>query len=256
MKFSFCKIIQKNRRAFSFLAIALALVIIASNDAVGRPLGKPLGKVSQLRIMPLGDSITWGNGSTDASGYRSHLYAALTGLGVEVNMVGSVSAGKFAQPENEGHGGWMIPQLMGHIDEWMKVQPEVVLLMGGTNDLIWGPNPTVNIPLNLVQLIDRIQARQPGVIVLVAQITPLNGDYQPQDKKLIVANAGIVKAVQAMPNYERSIFLVDQHTGYPTGAMPDGVHPNDTGYKFMSRIWLTKLKALYDFPNPLKSSDY
>ena len=56
-------------RLFTFLVLGLVLVIASPAYA-------------QIKIMPLGDSITRGDtGSTDDTGYRRSLYLSLTGAG-------------------------------------------------------------------------------------------------------------------------------------------------------------------------------
>src|SRR5204863_464849 len=64
-----------------------------------------------LRLMPLGDSITYGIGSSDGSGYRARLWDDLAGNNVD--FVGSQQSGRVPDPDNEGHSGWVIDQLTG-----------------------------------------------------------------------------------------------------------------------------------------------
>src|SRR5665647_586276 len=63
-----------------------------------------------LRILPLGDSITYG--SSVAGGYRLPLYAVLTNAGYNVDYIGSDTGnsapGLGAEIHHEGHGGWRI----------------------------------------------------------------------------------------------------------------------------------------------------
>lgn len=47
-----------------------------------------------LRILPLGASITYGQGSKDGNGYREYLRKLLQRRGAAVDMVGTVHAGK------------------------------------------------------------------------------------------------------------------------------------------------------------------
>ena len=56
-----------------------------------------------MRIMPLGDSITYGIQTSFSNGYRKPLYEALTAAGYSIKMVGSERAGHFPEPLNEGH---------------------------------------------------------------------------------------------------------------------------------------------------------
>ena len=91
------------------------------------------------RILPLGDSITYGCGSSQAlppswtvscgptaGGYRTGLYHALRDTGfvdaagnATFTMVGTQFNGPtdipFEQTANEGHPGWTIPQVRGSV---------------------------------------------------------------------------------------------------------------------------------------------
>ena len=60
------------------------------------------------RILPLGDSITFGSGGTaNLGGYRSKLYTSLTTAGYNVDYVGSLTTNSSGIPDqdHEGHGG-------------------------------------------------------------------------------------------------------------------------------------------------------
>jgi hypothetical protein len=58
------------------------------------------------KIMPLGDSITDGVGSSSgAGGYRDDLYQLLTNNGVSFDFVGSINDGVSPDPDHEGHDG-------------------------------------------------------------------------------------------------------------------------------------------------------
>lgn len=104
-------------------SIGLALLIVAQVRA------------QVTRILPLGDSITYGCGSSDAlppswtvscgataGGYRAPLYHALKDTGfvdasgnATFTMVGTQYNGPvdipYEQTANEGHPGWTIPQV-------------------------------------------------------------------------------------------------------------------------------------------------
>ncbi|KAL2826697.1 hypothetical protein BDW59DRAFT_160888 [Aspergillus cavernicola] len=65
-----------------------------------------------LRILPLGASITRGNGSSDKNGCRKHLREALQWANAEVNMVDSMrSRTDFNNNNHEGHNGFTIKKL-------------------------------------------------------------------------------------------------------------------------------------------------
>lgn len=56
---------------------------------------------ANLVLMPLGDSITYGFGSSDGNGYRGALYDDLVGAGATVDMVGSLQSGSMSDPDSE-----------------------------------------------------------------------------------------------------------------------------------------------------------
>ncbi|MGC0360678.1 lysophospholipase L1-like esterase [Streptomyces sp. SAI-124] len=89
-----------------------------------------------LRLMPLGNSITWGVGSPSGNSYRSFLANKLTAEGHTLDFVGSGRNGTMSDPDNEGHSGWRIDQIAGIADSVLaRYRPNVVTLEIGTNDL-------------------------------------------------------------------------------------------------------------------------
>ena len=58
-----------------------------------------------LRVMPLGDSITWGVGSSTGNGYRGPLWSMLAADGHPLDFVGTVRDGSMSDSDNEGHSG-------------------------------------------------------------------------------------------------------------------------------------------------------
>lgn len=62
----------------------------------------------QLRIMPLGASVVYGQSSTDRNGFRYGLRNKLVWGGNPVNMVGSRQSGLMADNDVEGWPGDII----------------------------------------------------------------------------------------------------------------------------------------------------
>ena len=104
-----------------------------------------------IKIMPIGDSITFGMG--DTGGYRKFLYNSLKKKGYKIDMVGpngknSASANGISYDDNHaGYSGYQIKQraswgqrqqLIQKLKEKNAVkqaQPDIVLLIIGTNDM-------------------------------------------------------------------------------------------------------------------------
>jgi len=211
-------------------AVALIVPTAASGAVVtGRP----------VRIMPLGDSITWGVGSSTTSSYRLGLWQRLvTGAGLAVDFVGSGQSGALPDTDNEGHSGWRIEQLTASVDGWLaSAQPDVVLLHIGTNDM----NQNFDVagaPARLGTLLDRIHADLPSVTVLVAQIVPaLDAGVNARINAFNAAVPGVV----APRSFTRLVDLNNTITG---ADLADTLHPNDAGYTKMASLWYSALAAV------------
>jgi hypothetical protein len=78
-----------------------------------------------LRILPLGDSITYGYLSSDGNGYREYLDAMLPNSTVE--FIGSVQSGNMTDNYNEGHPGAEIAQIASFATNTLSERPNVSL---------------------------------------------------------------------------------------------------------------------------------
>ncbi|WP_091556208.1 GDSL-type esterase/lipase family protein [Micromonospora pattaloongensis] len=194
----------------------------------------------RVRLMPLGDSITWGWAPTAPNGYRNDLYDRLTGVGINVDFVGSVKRGSGPDTDNEGHSGWEIDQIAARIDEWIATyRPDIVMLQIGTNDL--GRNVDIaNAPQRLSTLIDRIRAAHPGCRVVVATITQT--PTAALARKIADFNAAIPAIVAARGPL---VSMVDQSmVGSLPGDLVDPLHPGTWGYQKMAYQWYRALEPL------------
>ena len=153
--------------------LALALVGVTGLVAFGMP-DAHADATPPLRIMPLGDSITYGLGSSTTSSYRADLWNKLTATGAQLDFVGSAHSGALPDADNEGHSGWRIDQIADIAPcAVAKSRPNLVTLHLGTNDM--GQDyQTGTAPQRLGALIDQLLAADPGVTVLVASLVPSN----------------------------------------------------------------------------------
>jgi lysophospholipase L1-like esterase len=213
----------------------------ASGTAGASHSAKPAAAAAAtLRVMPLGDSITWGVGSSTGNGYRAPLWNELSAEGHAPDFVGTLQAGTMSDPDNEGHSGWRIDQIAGIADSTLATyKPNVVTLEIGTNDL--NQNYQVSTATTrLHSLVDQITADDPGVTVLLASvIISTNSVEEPNRPAFNQAIPGIVQAEQAAGKH---VGYVDM--GSLTAAdLADALHPNDGGYQKMADAFNAGVQA-------------
>ncbi len=206
------------------------------------PLLQTLNAQGPVRIMPLGDSNTWGQ--LVAGSYRTQLYQDLSAEGIRTQFVGSLSNGPEALPSksNEGHSGWAISDIAGSADAWLKAsQPQIVLIMIGTND-IWKQQDTANAPQRLGDLIDQIARDLPQARIVVASVPPM---VSADNNSAVVAyNSAIAPLVAARAAQGEHVFYADIYAAEPPADLLDEAHYNADGYAKMAEVWHNVLEHL------------
>jgi lysophospholipase L1-like esterase len=216
------------------------------------------------RIMPLGDSITFGIGST-GGGYRVDLFRRALEDQRNITFVGVVAAGGSNTPNgpnmvsgqpfprsHEGFSGFSISggaagSLAAQVDNAIDAtDPNIVLLMIGTND-VNGNIDLANAPNRLGALLDQITTDAPDALLAVAQLIPITNAQA--NTRVQAYNAAIPALVQARAAAGKHIVLVDMFTPFSTnpnaaGLMNDALHPNDAGYVVMAQTWYAAIEDL------------
>ncbi|MER5202365.1 ricin-type beta-trefoil lectin domain protein [Streptomyces sp. NPDC002825] len=184
-----------------------------------------------LRVMPLGDSITWGVGSSTGNGYRSPLWDRLAADGHPLDFVGTVRGGSMSDPDNEGHSGYRIDQIAALADAALtRYRPNVVTLHIGTNDL-QGASEVNTAITRLKSLVNQITTDVPDATVLVASLVVSTSSSEEQHRGAYnQAVRDIVTAAQAAGKH---VAFVDM-SGLTTADLADPLHPNDSGYRKMA----------------------
>ena len=236
-----------------------------------------------LKVLPLGDSLTFGCGSDAAppdwyacctsvsGGYRAPLWAALNGsaINASVTMVGTEKNGPAWLPaagaQHEGHPGWTISQIKGLESTWVKLAPDVVLLMAGTNDVGQG-HSNASMAADLDALLGALNASLPEARVYVASIFLLPDSARPDFESTIrFYNAQTVP--QAAAKYGATFVDIAGATGMcfgpesplvnlcavcngpcggynPSSCPPLGYsycHPTAAGYSLVGGVWAAAL---------------
>jgi lysophospholipase L1-like esterase len=204
-----------------------------------RAPGTPISKAEVLRILPIGDSLTEG-GAT--GGYRYPLQDLLEAEGYKFRFLGSRSGPPDGahDPHHDGHPGAEIAAFSRDDGagrprvRWKDYQPDIVLLMVGTDDPAKAVDPA-GAPKGLAVLLDTILNDCPSTHVIVAQLPPLADAAAEQRVRRL--NAAIPLLVKVRANVGALISSVDLRSALGLGDLEDGIHPNAEGYKKIAAAW-------------------
>ncbi|WP_334586745.1 SGNH/GDSL hydrolase family protein [Streptomyces sp. B21-083] len=222
------------------LAVATALPAVAATGTGSPPSTADATAPAALRLMPLGDSITWGVGSPSGNSYRGFLRNQLSADGHAVDFVGSGRNGTMSDPDNEGHSGWRIDQIAGIADSVLaRYRPNVVTLEIGTNDLN-GNYQIPTAPDRLRALIDQITRDVPGVTVLVGTVIISTSGTEEANRPGF--NAKLPAIVQAARAAGKHVRLVDMGA-LNRADLSDALHPNENGFRKMADAFNAGVRA-------------
>ncbi len=239
---------------------------------------------AQLKIMPLGNSLTYDNNSGDTRpnpsplrvAYRERLYDLLDQAGYDFDFVGSENVGEPTVPDgdNAGFPGINAAELAtlletGIINQGANVplnyanndavtsgayldhfDPDVILLHIGTNDVA---TTTATDVADILDEIDAFESRaSKTVVVFVARIIRV----VPNDPATQTLNNAVATMVNTRIGAGDDLVLVNMETGAgltyaitPAGDMIDAFHPTTAGYEKMGDLWFSALDAYFSAPS-------
>jgi acyl-CoA thioesterase-1 len=186
--------------------------------------------------LAFGDSITWGQGSSDGSGYADELQADLRAFWGKASVT---KDGVSGTKSNKGESR-LGPSLSTY-------RPAYVLILYGTND--WNdaecrstpPCYTIDALRSMV-----LQTRDAGAFPVVGTIPPVNPNWA--DKDAAARNdwvKGMNDLVRAMAR-QQGAPVADVHAEFlKQGSLPplfaDFLHPNDAGYQLIARAFFAAI---------------
>ncbi|HEY7515483.1 MAG TPA: SGNH/GDSL hydrolase family protein, partial [Vicinamibacteria bacterium] len=200
---------------------------------LGIPATLSIGTNRAQVYIAFGDSISWGDGSNDGSGYRTYL---------EANIRSYWGGGP--RVLNEGEPGTRSLRGEQRIDQSLnRTRPAYTLILYGTND--WNDGECRNNPP--CYTIDALrsmvlQARDASSFPLLGTIPPVNPAFADRDAE--ARNAWVrgmndrIKAMAA-PLRVPVADIHDAFTRVPTlsALFSDFLHPNEQGYTLMAQTW-------------------
>jgi lysophospholipase L1-like esterase len=200
-----------------------------------------------MRILPLGASITWGQGSSDGNGYREYLRQMIVDVGGQVDYVGSKQYGAMVDNDVEATSGDRIDQIAVKAELSLPYLPNLVIIHAGTNDI------TQNYELSTAHirmgdLIDRLLSAVPGSVILVSTLIPNRNTIV--DQKLREFNSKVEDLVNEKKSAGKYVFSVDLHDDIglspDTDLGQDGTHPTDAGYNKMAHGLYPGLQEIWN----------
>lgn len=144
---------------------------------------------------------------------------------------------------NRGIGGQTTPQMLVRFRaDVINLEPEIVVILAGTNDIAQntGPITLEAIAENIFSMAELAKANGIKVIlcsVLPAYDYPWKPGMEPA-QKILTLNSMIKKyadrnKIQYVDYHTR---LADERNGFKSAFAPDGVHPNESGYRIMAPL--------------------
>lgn len=219
----------------ALLALAACATPAPATTQVSKARAPIIDSSQHLRIMPLGDSVTRGDGSSSGYGYRPTTLSYIRDVGGFSNatFVGSMTGGA---GNHEGHPGWTITSLGNQISNWMQTyNPDIVLIYAGLNDAGQGAGAE-QIASRMTDLLNQILALSPTVRVVVSDIIIPWGTnpLDVQSPALRGFNALLPGIVAAAGD---RVTLAHMSRVVPNNMLGDKIHPNNLGYERMSWVW-------------------
>ena len=208
-------------------------VSVPSTADVPVPAVLAIGSRSRPNLyLAFGDSITYGDGSSDGGGYRDWLRADLRSYWGKADITNDGVPGT-----KSNKGETRVGASLG------KNRPAYLLILYGTND--WNDGECRNeFPCYTIDSLRSmvLQARDAGAFPIVGTIPPVNPSYADRDAE--ARNDWVRRMndlVRAMAKQERAPIAEVHGDFLKQGSLPplfyDFLHPNDDGYRLISRAF-------------------
>ena len=157
---------------------------------------------------------------------------------------------------NRGIGGQTTPQMLLRFrQDVIELNPKVVVLLAGTNDIAGNTGPATNdmVLNNIFSMVELAEANNIKVIlcsVLPVNKYPWSPELQPAQRVISLNKSLKLYAKKKMISYvDYFSSMADDKNGLPVKYAADGVHPNKEGYKIMESLLKEKIKFLLNTHN-------
>ena len=244
-----------------FALLASGVLAAAAIPQIGAAK-RPAAAADTVKIMPVGDSITFGMG--EDGGYRKYLDVALKEKNINFDMVGpegpdtasfNYNGQRVTYDNNHaGYSGFQIKEepswaqqqgtsgslynKLKNNNAVKKYQPDIILLIIGTNDM------TANRSMDacasdLRALVDYMLADMPsGGVVFMGSIPEFTA-YGGNAQRVANYNNTVKQVAESYASAGKNVKFADVH-GSMNGTADlggDQLHPNGSGYSKMGKFW-------------------
>jgi lysophospholipase L1-like esterase len=123
------------------------------------------------------------------------------------------------------------------------------LTFTGTNDASGGADAAPQVANNLKKIIDELREYNPQIVILLAQIIPVDtrGYTDKPQEGVDAINDLIPSIAKEKHSAESPVVVVDQRDGFDAAEdTNDGVHPNKSGEEKMAAKWYEAIKTLLE----------
>jgi len=211
---------------------------------------------AQIRVMPLGDSITKGvsGPSTDNAGYRNDLAALLDGENISYDFVGRDSSGTGFDNNHEGHDGKRADFILSQINTILQSNPpDVVLLHVGTNDVSNG-DPIASTRDEIANIIQAIADFDSDIKIVLSSLIPRTDGL---DDETMALNTLLLEVLQSKRDSGVKIFYAGMNEIFKLNPdwktdyfeLPDPIHPTDLGFSIMAQVWFNAVMTAINADN-------
>ncbi|MCH2235861.1 MAG: GDSL-type esterase/lipase family protein [Crocinitomicaceae bacterium] len=233
-----------------FILIGLFLISCKKEEPV-----TPSNSIN--KILPLGASRVEGS-KKDFESFRYELWKDLKNGGWTFDFIGTVRdnakyddyLGESFDKDHEGRGGWTSGQIRDELDGWLAQTgaPDIVLFSSpGGNDALEGL-PYTDAISNINAIIDKLQASNPNVTIIVEQMAPAHSSAMTPQLTTFMndLNTDLISIATNQSTAASQVVLVDMYTGFTDDYLADDVHYNAAGASFIADKYYAKLVNYMD----------
>lgn len=229
-------------------------------------LGVVFACAAPTKVLPLGDSITFGCGDgcnglgcgdqcalsrpKCQAGWRAGLWRKLSpgsSTSDVWDFVGTQQNGpEDTDRDHESHPGWTCEGILGIADNWVPLNPDIILLHLGTNNLGIGLQSAQAALGHMTDLLNHTFTALPNVQLYLSTLIGAGNSYG--GAKHAEYNAGLKSLAASLNEAGFSVKIVDMAVESGIGESCDSenccvamIHPNSKGYDLMADVWYNHL---------------